>query len=186
MHTTLVFEEVQRLQLEVKRLQRLQKLMDEWYQLQQEKVNMGETLQPMSFQIMPPTHEHTHSQIAQSAMRNPPVQSHEFQKDTLNMMNPNLALYRVRGETSGATQRSEVGKSHQHAQNKVRRPHARLLPRYSQRLKTKATLEYQMSVTKSLTKSTLRQTSRQKLVKRSRDDSKGFQNGSRMFSQTPV
>lgn len=53
MHGVLVSEEVQRLQLEVERQQKLQKLMDDWYWLQQEVISIGETLLPMSFQVVP-------------------------------------------------------------------------------------------------------------------------------------
>lgn len=106
---------------------------------------------------MPLAHEHAHSQIAQSVMRNPPVQSHGFQKDAQNTVNVNPTSYRGRGETLRAPQRSEVRKSHEHAQNEVRRPHARLLPSYSQR-------PYQISVAKSSSKSTPRETPRQKSV----------------------
>lgn len=41
--------------------------MDDWYELQQEAINIGETLPPLSFQIIPPAHEHTHSQMTKSA-----------------------------------------------------------------------------------------------------------------------
>lgn len=78
--------------------------MDDWYGLQQEAINLGETLLPMSYQVIPPTHppEHIYSQVAQSAMQNPPVQSHGFQWDARNVMNVNPASYRVRGDTSRA------------------------------------------------------------------------------------
>lgn len=166
MHVAPISDEVQRLQLEVERLQKHQKLMDDWIHFQQETINMGETLPPISFQVMPPAHQHTHSQVAQSAMRNLPMQSHESQRNAQNMMNVNPSSYKVRGETSTALQRSEVEESHQHVQNEVRRPHIRLLPTYSQRPRIKATTEYHMLVAKSLSKSTQRQTSRQKSVRK--------------------
>lgn len=83
----------------------------------------------------PPTQQHVpkhaHSQIAQSALKNPPVQSHGFRKGAQNVMNVNSASYRVRGETSRAPQRSEVGESYQRACDEVRRSHARASPEYS-------------------------------------------------------
>lgn len=60
---------------------------------------MGEMLPPMTFQVIPPlahAPECAYSQVAQSAMKNPPVQSHGFSKDARNVMNANLAVYRVR------------------------------------------------------------------------------------------
>lgn len=56
--------------------------MDDWHRLQQEEINLGKTLPPISFQVFPPAQhpEHVHSQVTQSAMRNPPVQSQGFRR----------------------------------------------------------------------------------------------------------
>lgn len=81
------------------------------------------------------------------------------------MMNVNPASYRVRGETSHAAQRSEVGESHQRTYDEVGRSHARVSPNYSQQPRSKMTPDYRVLITKSLTKATPRQTPREKSIK---------------------
>lgn len=108
--------------------------MDDWYKYQQEAVNIGETLPPMSFQVvLPPAHapERAYLQVAHSAMKNPPVHSHVFLRDARNVMNVNPTSYRVRGDTSRAPQRSEVGESHQRLRDEVRRSRERVSSGYS-------------------------------------------------------
>lgn len=125
--------------------------MDDWYRLQQEAINFGETLLPMSYQVIPPTHppEHIHSQEAQSAMQIPPVQFHGFQRDARNVINVNLTSYIVRGDTSRALQRSEVGESHQHVHGEVWRSYDRISPNYSQQPRNKMAQEFQVPIAKS-------------------------------------
>lgn len=72
-------------------------------------------------------------------------------------MNVNPTSYKVRGDTSQAPQRSEVGESHQHVHGGIRRSHAWVSPSYSHRTRSKMTPEYQVLATNSL---------REKFVKR--------------------
>lgn len=74
-------------------------------------------------------------------------------------MNVNPASYNLRGETSKAPQRSEVGESKQHA-------HMRPSPGVQRRVRNKEMSEYRVSITKSLPKSVMKRTSQQKSVKK--------------------
>lgn len=76
-------------------------------------------------------------------MKNLPVLSRGSQRDLPNMMNINLVSYRMRGETSKALKRSELGESRHHIYNDKKKQQAKISPDYYREQERDPVLAYQ-------------------------------------------